>query len=324
MRLMWIFFSALMFAHSALAAPAVTPPLKEVRYVMGTLLEVSIYLPEQLSAREVLDGVFKAAQEIESVLSNYREASEVSRLNGLEAGGVFEASPELFRFVKESQRLSDLTAGAFDMSVRPLVELWSKAQMEGTLPGASEISEARRCLGRRHQLGPGRQLKNLCAGLRIETGGIGKGYAVDRMVDYLRDAGVRSALVHFGRSSSYALGAPPGQDAWELLVQFQDESPLGRVRLKDAALSASDTMGRPFQIAGKTFGHMIDPMTGELLQDKRQAVVVAKSACAAEALSKYLVLRGLPGASEKIELGIEAALLHKGHVLTQTLPALLE
>lgn len=181
----------------------------------------------------------------------------------------------------------------FDSSIRALVELWQKASETDASPLSQEIASARECLGHWPEVINGQVLKRNCPSLRIESGGLGKGYAVDLVVAHLLSRGVTSALIHFGRSSSYALGNAPNGEPWKLLVQFGEQGALGTITLRNAALSASDSFGQILRVQGSVLGHIIDPKTGELMREQVQAVVASANASEAEAASKVVLLGGI-------------------------------
>jgi thiamine biosynthesis lipoprotein len=135
----------------------------------------------------------------------------------------------------------------------------------------------------------------LIAGMKIDLGGVGKGYAVDRVANRLKAAGVTSALINFGGSSIYAIGAPPGEPGWEIGVLGPDENLRGLLHLNNLALSTSGSMGRFWTIRGKKYGHLINPKSGIPVSEPRMATVIAPTATAAEALTKPFVLLGKDG-----------------------------
>jgi thiamine biosynthesis lipoprotein len=128
--------------------------------------------------------------------------------------------------------------------------------------------------------------------MRLDLGGIGKGYAIDQLKNILQQQQKPNALLNFGQSSIWALGSPPNARGWRLLVQRPDGEPAGVVTLRDQAISISGTMGQPFMINGHQYGHIIDPRSGQPLQRNLQACVLAPTATQAEALSKALLVLG--------------------------------
>jgi thiamine biosynthesis lipoprotein len=132
--------------------------------------------------------------------------------------------------------------------------------------------------------------------VRIETGGIGKGYAVDAMRDYLKSQGVRHAFINFGRSSIAAIGTPPGATGWKMELALTEASPEGTIELRDETLSVSRSKGTPFVVGGVEYAHIFDPRSGAPVKAARGAAVRGPSATDGEAFVKYLVIRGAPSA----------------------------
>jgi thiamine biosynthesis lipoprotein len=126
--------------------------------------------------------------------------------------------------------------------------------------------------------------------MKLDLGGISKGYALDRMLPLLERHGIESALLNFGQSSTWAVGAPAGSAGWRLLVRGPEGRFAGLITLRDQALSVSGSQGQWVEIGGRRYGHIIDPRSGEPLMRARQAVVVSQRAALAEALSLALLV----------------------------------
>ena len=135
----------------------------------------------------------------------------------------------------------------------------------------------------------------------LDLGAIGKGYAVERAAEVLREAGVTSALLHGGTSTVQAIGQPPGEEFWKIAIETPSPSPdappslLATVPLKDEAMSVSGVWGNSFQVGGRTFGHIIDPRTGEPAVGTVLAAIVLPSATETDALSTALLTLGSAG-----------------------------
>jgi thiamine biosynthesis lipoprotein len=260
---------------------------------MGTLLDITLFHHDDDRARRLLNQAFSLAERLDGLLSNYEPESEVNRLNRRAGRGKLKVSTELYAFLRTAKSLSQKTEGAFDITVRPLVELWREADEKKEFPSTHKVRAARSLTAYRQMvIHPHQEVELAREGMCIETGGLGKGYAVDQIAGLLIRRGVKSALINFGHSSIRAVGSPPGQTVWKLLLQFPNDKPLGVLELKDQALSASDTFGGPVEIGKSGFGHIIDPETGQPITERVQAVILGPSAADAEALSKYIILRG--------------------------------
>jgi thiamine biosynthesis lipoprotein len=127
-------------------------------------------------------------------------------------------------------------------------------------------------------------------GMKLDLGGIAKGYALDRMLPLLERHGIERALLNFGQSSTWAVGAPAGSAGWRLLVRGPEGRFAGLITLRDQALSVSGSQGQWVEIGGRRYGHIIDPRSGEPLMRARQAVVISRWASLAEALSLALLV----------------------------------
>lgn len=276
-------------AGCAARPPEARHVLADGRYAMGTVLEITLHGGDPAALARARDRVFDLAARLDARMSSYRESSDVSRLNAA-AGAAVAVDPELAALLLESIRFTRLTRGSFDVTVGPLVSLWTLAAERNRLPTESEIAAARAQVGasRVSVLDGGRVA--LADGARLDLGGVAKGFALDRMLPVLREEGVSSALLSFGQSSAWAVGAPPDAPGWTLLARAPDGGFAGLLTLRDRALSVSASFGASSEIGGRRFGHVIDPRSGWPLSRAGQAIVVSQDAALAEALSKALLI----------------------------------
>jgi FAD:protein FMN transferase len=278
-------------------APATTTAtpreVREVHYQMGTYLEVALWHDEPETAKRLIRDAVREVHRLDEILSNYDPDSALSHLNQRAGAGVTRVPAELFELLTAAREFSEKTGGIFDVTIGPLMELWRQAAEDNRLPSRKRLAQALAAVGYRNlRLCSPDGVELARSDMNIDLGGIGKGYAVERVTQMFKAAGVSTALINFGGSSMSAIGAPPGRNGWQIAVKGTDGHLRGTIRLRDTALSTSGSMGRWWNINGKKYGHLINPLSGTPTTEARTALVVARSATRAEALTKPLVLLG--------------------------------
>lgn len=265
--------------------------VREIHYQMGTLLDITIWHPDREDAKRILRRSVQEVHRLEGILSHYDPQSALSLLNRQAGQGKVKTDLELFQILAIAIDFSIKTSGYFDVTVGPLLGLWRQAAEKGSMPDPHALAQAVELVGYRNlRLYHSGEVELVHRGMMIDLGGIGKGYAVDRIVEIFRQARVRTALINFGGSSIYALGNPPGEDSWKIGLQGTNGRWVGTLHLRDRALSTSGSMGRSWKIGGKRYGHLINPKNGLPATETRLAVVTAPTATEAEALTKPLIL----------------------------------
>ncbi len=263
------------------------------RLAMGTVLEIALVGDDEDDLRGILDDLFELARRLDGLMTGHDPDSDLSRLNRSAGRGAATVDPELAEILRLAIEYSRLTGGSFDVTVGPLIALWTEAAASGSPPVQADLEETRQLEGSRQlRVGNDGGVELARAGGSIDLGGIAKGYALDRMLPLLRARGVDAALLHFGQSSTWAVGSPPAGPGWRLLVRGPADDLLGVIRLRDRALSVSGSLAQQVEIGGVRYGHVLDPRTGRPLTRRRQALVVAPSAALAEALSTALLILG--------------------------------
>jgi FAD:protein FMN transferase len=270
---------------------------------MGTKFTIYLYAPDQASASAAFDASFDEIERVEEALSNYRETSELSRINREAGTHPVTTDPEVFQFLQASLDFSRRSDGAFDITVGPLMRAWGFFRGQGHYPTREQLAKARAHVGWRHVKldAAARTVGFDEPGIELDPGGIGKGFAVDRVAAVLRNAGIHSALIDAGGSTIYALGAPPGHDGWTVRVPLPADRTrtLSTVSLRDTSLSTSGNYEKFFRLAGHMYCHIMDPRTGEPVQGMLQTTVIARDATTSDALSTSIFVLG-PKASETL------------------------
>jgi FAD:protein FMN transferase len=271
-------------------------------------------------------GALRAAQaaldlidELEAQMSAYQPDSEISEINRLAAERPVSVERRLFSLLEQSARLTEDTRGAFDITAGPLIKTWGFYSRTQRIPSAAERAESLKRVGMSNvSLDPAAQtIRYLRSGVEINLGSIGKGYALDRAAELLRENGIRSALLHGGHSSVYALGTPPGDDrGWPVGIchPWDPGQRLSVVRLRSSALGTSAATFQHLEYEGRKLGHIIDPRTGWPAEGIASASVVAPTASEADALATAFFILGVEPARDYCNRhpGVGAVLLPGG------------
>jgi len=264
---------------------------------MGATFTVALYGADRVKMEAAIDASLAEAQRLDALLSNYRPESEWSMVNRTAASHPVKVSGELFQLLAVCLEYSGVSEGSFDITVGPLMKIWGFYKSSGRLGPQSEVTAALKTVGFRHvHLDVAAQTVSFdTAGVELDPGGIGKGYAVDRMVEILRRSGVERALVAGSDSSIYGLGAPPDEPrGWPVSIRDPRNSrrSVAQVYLKDMSLSTSGSYEKFFQAGGRTYSHIMDPRTGYPAQGTVSVSVIAPRTIDSEAWAKPYFVNG--------------------------------
>ena len=299
------FISVLLLLTLLLAASPSSVPgqsteqarLELTEEAMGASFSLVLVGPDRAGLESAAAAAFAEVHRLDRMLSNYLVDSEWSAMNRSAAKGPFPVSPELFTVLSSCLEYSRQSSGAFDVTVGPLIKVWGFYKGEGEMPKPQEVKDALHRVGYwQVQLDPGPgTVRFLHAGMDLDPGGIGKGYAVDRMVEVLKRAGIRIALVSASGSSIYGLGAPPDEpEGWPITIRTpRDPSAVAaQVALKDMSLSTSGSYEKFFWAEGRTYSHIFDPRTGYPAQGTSAVSVLAPRTIDSEAWTKPFFING--------------------------------
>lgn len=244
------------------------------------------------AALQALDLV----DDIESQLTVYREVSEVLDINAQAAGDWVRVETGLFGLLELADKLHRDTNGAFDLTGGPLSRVWGFDIRQGRLPSPQEITAAKQHIGWWQV-----QLDSETSAIRFENreleinlNSMGKGYALDRAGQLLREEGVSNFLLHGGRSTLLASGKRKGETGWTARVRhpLRPQQVVAEFVLEGEALSTSGSATQSFILGSRRYGHLIDPRTGWPADSMHSAVVVAPSGALADGLSTAFYVMG--------------------------------
>jgi thiamine biosynthesis lipoprotein len=278
------------------------------RNAMATRFEMVLHGEDELGLRAAGEEALDEITALAAQLNFYGSDSEITRINAGAALGPVPVEPGLFRLLQEAKRVHGLSGGAFDITVAPLMRCWGFADGKHQVPSPGELAKALECVGM--------DLVHLDAetftvqferpGVRIDLSAIGKGFALEIACVILREAGVTSALIHGGTSTVCAIGSPPSGAFWKMAIEHpgwgqpdadipEHKRLVAVAKLRDEALSVSAVWGRAFVARGVSYGHVLDPRSGQPAQNALLAAVALPSGTAADARSTALLVSGEAG-----------------------------
>lgn len=309
---------AVLILAGSLTAASADEPLRINGPTMGTYYSIVVDTPPTSAGdgSALQTKIEQRLKQINDQMSTWDDASEISAFNQSRSTEWFEVSSEFAAVVAEAKRIHELTDGAFDPTLAPLIDLWGFGDNRPKkIPDESAIAEAKTSVGMKHltvRLDPP-ALKKSIPELQVNLSAIAKGYAVDALAELLTSEGLLSFVVDIGGEDRAGLAKASGEP-WKLGVESPAGGGLARVmRLTEQSIATSGDYRNFFQVDGKTYSHTIDPQTGWPVQDPPASVsVVHKSCMTADALATAMMVLGA-------ERGTNLARQHNLSVLFQTL-----
>lgn len=262
---------------------------------MGTYLRITIISESSPAAHAAARAAFDAAAGLDSALSIYRPGSDFSRINESAGRDTVEVSARTMEVLLACGRFHDLTHGAFDPSIGPLMRLW-KLQGEGNVPAQAEIDSVLNLIGfAKVFLDPATRRVYLPSGMRLDAGAIGKGCAADIARFALAQHGVTRCMVDLGGNVA-TLGKGPTRGVWAVGIRdpLHHNRLVGSLEINDAALATSGQYEQYFVRDGIRYGHIVDPRTGRPADDVLSVTILAADATTTDALSTGVFVLG-PG-----------------------------
>ena len=263
---------------------------------MGAVFEIVLYAPNSATAEAAFASAFARIAELDDILSDYDPDSELSRLSkSAPTVAPVAISDDLLRLLQRAVSLSRCSDGAFDVTIGPLSRLWRRARRQRQLPGAERLEQARAAVGYRHMRldavhGTAQLLQPR---MRLDLGGIAKGYAADAALAALHRAGIERALVNAGGDIATS-GTPPDKLGWRVgIAPLQAKAGPSRfVLLAGSAVATSGDAWQFVEINGRRYSHIIDPQTGMGLTRRSSVTVIAADGTTADGLASAVSVLG--------------------------------
>lgn len=263
--------------------------------MMGTRFSITVYTDDHQKADSAANAAFQLADDVNDACSDYDVTSELMRLNAAPAHQAIPLSPLLFDVLSRALDIAKQTGGAYDPTLGHHSYNWRMARKKERLPSAETIRQAHAASGWQHleldhnQRSVTKKVKNM----RLDLGGIAKGYAAEIMLRYLKQQGLSHASITAG--GEVRLGdAPPDKKGWQITLKTLDEqhqfSPK-TITLSNCAISTSGDLHQSITIGGQRYSHICDPTTGLGLTQRISATVVGKNATETDALATALCVQ---------------------------------
>lgn len=297
-------FVLLLLTVLYIAAPAREPVQLDSGYriVMGTFSRVVVLAKSNDVAQQCAEAALHVQRHVDELMSTYILESELSSVNQHAFHEAVRVTEETFAVLEQAKRFSELTDGAFDVTIGPLSDLWRKAGDANVPPTDAEIAAARGKVGHdKLILDPeAMTVKFVAEGMKLDLGGIAKGYAIDRSVEVLKQGGAVGGMVDIG-GDVRCFGTPPrGKPTWVVGLQDPAVAPddmatdklLMALNVTDAAVATSGDYRRFTEVQGQRQSHIMDTQSGRGANTLISVTVIAPDALTADALATAVSVLG--------------------------------
>ena len=265
---------------------------------MGTVAHITVIAADKQTAQRCLDAAIKQIDTIENLFSYFKPDSEISAINQHAADSPVRVSPQVYQLIKKSIQFSKLTSGAFDITVGPLVDLWHNAGDANTPPTDEQLQSARALVGCDKLIldDANSTVRFAVSGMRLDLGGIAKGYGIDTAIEAIKNNGALGGIVVIG-GDLRCFGTPPHNNKhWLIGLQNPNlDSPnqtILTLKLNDTAVTTSGDYRRFATINGRHFSHIVNPLTGRSAQGLASDTIITPLAADADAISTAVNVLG--------------------------------
>ena len=281
-----------LIAPSLLCAATVN----DARGRMGSQFEITAVHPDPARAQAAIDSAYAEIDRIEALISEWRATSEISAVNRAAGDHPVAVSADTFELIRRSQKVSQLTNGAFDITWLSVGRLWDMKATHPEKPSQEAIEAALKDTGYRHVVldATARTVYLDRPDTKIGFGGIGKGYAANRAAHVLRDAGVSGGIVN-ASGDLLAFGTREDGAAWRIGIAdpFHRDQTFAYIDLVNQAIATSGDYERFVVIDGKKYSHILDPRTGYPSEELRSVTIICPDAELADALATGVTVLGV-------------------------------
>ena len=287
---------------------------EDIRFVsesvqMAVPFRITLYAKDEATGKQAVDAALARVEELNAMLSDYAPESEINKLSlSSGSGKPVKVSPDLWNVLERSQHIAEITGGAFDVTVGPLVNVWRRARRQQKMPDLEMIERMKARSGYQHMKldAVGHTVELTVPEMHLDVGGMAKGYVVDQTLKVLKAHGITRAVVAASGDIG-ASDAPPDAPGWRIMISPLDVegAPAPRyVMLKNSAVSTSGDSHQRVEINGVRYSHIVDPHTGIGITDHSLVTVLAPDCTTTDLLETTLTVLG-PEAGMKLIEGMD-------------------
>jgi thiamine biosynthesis lipoprotein len=264
---------------------------------MGSPFKIILYTSDDATASRAMKAAFTKIAELDQALSDYNPESELMKLCDKSGGPPVVIGPDLFFMLERSKAMAERSGGAFDPTVAPVIRLWRRARREHKLPDPQTLQKAMSLVGfQKIHLDRDKQTAQLDKGVKLDLGGIAKGYASHEAVKVLKKHGISRSLV--AGAGDIAVGdAPPDKAGWSVAIAPLDGLSSGKAEhwliLKNQCVSTAGDGERYVEIEGKRYSHIVDPRTGQAQTERTSVTVISPDGALSDALDTSASVLGI-------------------------------
>jgi len=290
-----VLFMLLVACSGCVRQPGGYAQVKETREMMGTFVTITVMAEDEAAARDALNKSFEEVQRVSDLMSRFSQNNSVYQLNNFGYNKTVVVEPELASMMEKSLYYSNVSGGAFDITVVPILNLWNTAKNTSRVPTPEEINETLRHVGYAKLVVDSNASTAYFTepNMSITLDGIAKGYAVDKAIETLQSLGIQHALVDAG-GDMRALGSKPDGSSWAIALQNpRDEGDyLTIINLTGKSVATSGDYEQYFMLENKRMHHIVDPRTGQSAEECISVTVLSEKAVDADALATALFVMG--------------------------------
>jgi len=286
------------------------------KIVMNTVARITVLANGKEKAQKCIDAGFEKIVEVEKLMNRFDPDSQISKVNMLAAKDPVRVDKELFDILLKSIEYYKLTDGIFDITVTPLVDLWKKCAEANSLPTDKQLAKVKKIIGCDKLLLDANDFSVRFAveGMKLDLGGIAKGFAVDLAKNAMLEAGARGGLIAIG-GEICCFGTNQESRFWTIGIQnpfsAQEENFIAKLGVTGKNISTSGNYRRFYEIQGKHYSHIINPKTGKSVAELAGVTVISQDGPQADVFATAISVRGVEKGLELIEktLNTEAILI---------------